>query len=50
MPQPKDKDWLNGYKIKAPTRDPPQTKGHMHSESEGMEKAISCKLRPKKKE
>ena len=32
------------------TRDPPQTKGHMHSESEGMEKAISCKTETKRKQ
>ena len=29
------------------TRDPPQTKGHIQTESEGMEKDISCKWRPK---
>uniref|UniRef100_A0A8B9XT32 MTOR-associated protein MEAK7 n=1 Tax=Bos mutus grunniens TaxID=30521 RepID=A0A8B9XT32_BOSMU len=33
MPQPKDKDWLNGYKNKTPymlsTRDPPQNRGHI---------------------
>ena len=42
MPQPKDKDWLNGYKNKTPnmlsTRDPPQNKGHIQTESEGLEK------------
>ena len=51
MPQPKDKDWLNGYKNKAPyippTRDPPQNKGHIQTESEGLEKDISHKWRPK---
>ena len=51
MPQPKDKDWLNGYKSKTPymlsTRDPPQNKGHRQTESEGLEKDISCKWRPK---
>ena len=47
MPQPKDKDWLNGYKIKTPTRDPPQTKGHIQTESEGQEKDISFKIGPK---
>ena len=51
MPQPKDKDWLNGYK-KQPLymlsiRDPPQTKEHKQTESEGLEKDISCKWRPK---
>ena len=25
------------------TRDPPQTKGHIQTESEGLEKDISCK-------
>ena len=42
MPQPKDKDWLNGYKARPlymlTTRDPPQTKGHMQTESEGRKK------------
>ena len=51
MPQPKDKVWLNGYKHKTPMygvkRDPPQTKGHIQTESEGLEKDISCKWRPK---
>ena len=52
MLQPKDKDWLNGYKNKTPvfvfavlymmsTRDPPQNKGHIQTESEGLEKNIS---------
>ena len=47
MPQPKDKDWPNGYKERPlyvlSTRDPPQTKGHIQTESEGLEKDISCK-------
>ena len=42
MSQPKDKDWLNGYKNKTlymlSTRDPPQNKGHIQTESEGLEK------------
>ena len=51
-PQPKDKDWLNGYK-KRPlyvlsTRDPPQTKGHIQAECEGLEKDISCNWDQKK--
>ena len=29
------------------TRDPPQTKLHIQTESEGLEKDISCKWRPK---
>ena len=51
MPQSKDKDWLNGYKNKTPiyaaTRDPPQNKGHIQTESEGLEEDIPCKERPK---
>ena len=45
--QPKGKDWLNGYKNKTPymlsTRDPPQNKGHIETESEGLEKGIPGK-------
>ena len=45
--QPKDKDWLNEYKNKTPhilsTRDPPQEKGHIQTESEGLEKDIPRK-------
>ena len=44
MPQSKDKDWLKGYKNKPlymlSTRDPPQTKGHIQTESEGLEKVF----------
>ena len=29
------------------TRDPPQNKGHMQTESEGLEKDFACKQRPK---
>ena len=29
------------------TRDPPQNKGHIQTENEGVEKDISCKRRPK---
>ena len=29
------------------TRDPPQTKGRKQTESEGLERDISCKWRPK---
>ena len=32
------------------TRDPPQTKGHIQTESEGWEKDISCKWRSKQKQ
>ena len=52
MPQPKDKEWLNGYKNKTPIyfvykKNPPQNKGHIQTESEGMEKDIPHKQRPK---
>ena len=51
MSQPKDKDWLHGYKNKIPIydvyKDPPQTKGHIQTESEGLAKDISCKWRTK---
>ena len=30
-----------------PTTDPPQNKGHIQTESEGLEKDIPCKQRPK---
>ena len=30
------------------TRDPPQNKGHIQTESEGVKKDIPCKQRPKK--
>ena len=49
MSQPKDKGWLNGLKKrrkkKRPlymlsTRDPAQNKGHIQTESEGLEKDI----------
>ena len=40
--QPKDRDWLNDTKTKPlymlSTRDPPQNKGHIQTESEGLEK------------
>ena len=49
--QPKDRDWLNDTKTKPlymlSTRDPPQNKGYIQTESEGLEKDISCKWRPK---
>ena len=43
MSEPKDKDWLNGLKKKKPlymlsTRDAPQHKGHIQTESEGLKK------------
>ena len=40
--QPKEKDWLNGYKTRPlymlSTRDPPQNRKHIQTESEGLEK------------
>ena len=49
MPQPKT-GWMD-TKIRPlcmlPTRDPLQNKGHILTESEGLEKDISCKWRPK---
>ena len=52
MPQPKDKDWLNGYKNKPlymlSPRDPPQTKGHIQTESEGLEKIFHARRDQKK--
>ena len=54
MPQPNDKDWLNGYKNKTPnmlsTRDPSRNKGRIQTESEGLEKDIPCKERSKEQE
>ena len=51
MPLPKDKDWLRDTKTRPlymlSTRDPPQNKGHIHTESEGLENDISHKRRPK---
>ena len=52
MPQPKDKDWLNRYNNKTPIyvvyKRPTSNKGHIQIESEGLEKDIPCKQRPKK--
>ena len=31
-------------------RDPPQNKGHIQTESEGLQKDIPCKQRPKRKQ
>ena len=49
MPQPKDKDWLNGYKNKTPiymlsTRDPLQNKGHIQTKSEGQDILLDSTL------
>ena len=52
MLQPKDKDWQNGYKTPIyhirplymlSTRDPPQNRGHIQTESEELEKDIPLK-------
>ena len=47
MLQPKDTDWLNGYKNKtliyAVYRKTTSDLGHIQIESEGMEKDIACK-------
>ena len=44
MPQPKDKDWLNGYKNKTPIyavyKRPTSKQGTHKTESEGLEKKI----------
>ena len=50
MSQAKDKDWLNTYLrplYMLCTRDPPQNKGHIQTESERLEKDISHKWKPK---
>ena len=47
MLQPKDTGSLNGYKARPIymlcARDQLQTKGHIQTENEGMEKDIPCK-------
>ena len=47
MPQPKHKDWLNGYKNKTPIyvvyKRPTSKRGHIQTESEGLEKYIPPK-------
>ena len=52
MPEPKDKDQLNGYKNKTPIyvvyKRPTSKKGHIQTESEGLEKDIPCKWNQKK--
>ena len=51
-PLPKDKDWLNGYKNKTPIyvvyRDPPQNRGHIQTESKGLEKIFHANRDQKK--
>ena len=52
MSQPKNKDWLNGYKNKTPiyvsTRDTPQTKEHIQTENEGCKKIFHANWDQKK--
>ena len=51
MLQCKDKYWLNGYKNKTlymlSARDLHQTYGNIQTDSEGLEKGVLCKWRPK---
>ena len=39
--------WIQKPLYMLSTRDPPQTKGHIETESEVLEKDISCKWGPK---
>ena len=53
MPQPKDTDWLNGYKKKKKTHmlstsNPPQTKRHIQTKSERMENIFHANGKQKK--
>ena len=52
MFQPKDADWLHGYKNKtciyAIYKKPTSDLGHIQTESEGIEKDIPCKWKFKK--
>ena len=54
MPQPKDKDWMNGYKNKTPIysvyKEPPQNKGNIQTEIEGLEKRYFTKMETKRKQ
>ena len=51
MPQSKDKDWLKVYKNKTPIyavyKRPTSKQGTHTIESEGLEKDISCKRKPR---
>ena len=51
MPQPKDIDWLNGYKYKihiyAVFKDPLHFQGHIQIDSERMKENIPCKQESK---
>ena len=52
MPQPNDKVWLNAYKTRPlymlSTTDPLEKKGHMQTESEGLEKIFHANRDQKK--
>ena len=54
MLQLKDKDWLNGHKNKIlymlSIRHPPQNKGHIQTESEGLEKRYFTQIETKRKQ
>ena len=54
MPQPKGKDWLNGYKNKTPnmlsTRDPPQNRAHNRLKVKGWKKIFHANRDQKKAE
>ena len=54
MPQPKDKDWLNGYinktSIYSVNKRPTLKQEHLQTESEGLEKDISHMKAKRKKE
>ena len=52
MPQPKDKDWPNGYKSKTPiygVYKSPQNRGHIQTKSEGLER-YSMQIETKRKQ
>ena len=40
-------EWIQKQDPMLSTRDPLQNKGHIQTKSEGLEKNISCKRRPK---
>ena len=52
MPQPKDKDWLNGYKNKTPIyalyKRPTSNKEYIQTESEGWKKIFYANRDQKK--
>ena len=48
MPQPKDKDWLNGYRNKTPMyavyKKPTSKQGKIQTESEGLENKMELQF------